>query len=285
MAARGRAILIGDGSAHTNPIDERDLSAICADAVLITDRDLPPGGPEVLSRRRIAEMAFEALNRKPRISSIAACIRDNDAAAFVDQQTASRTVHVRRVGQYDRMCRSPAGASRLALLRGASCPALSPARLPLRCPPQPDPLKNSDLGRFANSFHPAHESGGENAEEMERRFPDCADELINLMSFFICEICETAVLVSTNSDRRGGRSNCSEAADYADGADGTDQLMGFSSAKPAKICGSLPQRPRSLSGQFFECSPRRLSATPAADSRYPSRILRSRSNAQLTARK
>ena len=70
MAARGRAILIGDGSAHTNPIDERDLAAICADAVLITDRDLPAGGPEVLSRRRIAEMAFEALNRKPRISSI-----------------------------------------------------------------------------------------------------------------------------------------------------------------------------------------------------------------------
>lgn len=70
MAARGRAILIGDGGAHTNPIDERDLSAICADAVLITDRDLPAGGPEVLSRRRIAEMAFEALNRKPRISSI-----------------------------------------------------------------------------------------------------------------------------------------------------------------------------------------------------------------------
>ena len=30
MAARGRAILIGDGSAHTNPIDERDLSAICS---------------------------------------------------------------------------------------------------------------------------------------------------------------------------------------------------------------------------------------------------------------
>jgi uncharacterized protein YbjT (DUF2867 family) len=70
MAARGRAILIGDGSAHTNPIDERDLSAICVDAVLVTDRDLPAGGPEVLSRRRIAEMAFEALNKKPRISSI-----------------------------------------------------------------------------------------------------------------------------------------------------------------------------------------------------------------------
>jgi uncharacterized protein YbjT (DUF2867 family) len=70
MAARGRAILIGDGSAHTNPIDERDVAAICADAVLITDRDLPAGGAEVLSRRRIAEMAFEALNRKPRISSI-----------------------------------------------------------------------------------------------------------------------------------------------------------------------------------------------------------------------
>lgn len=70
MAAHGRALLIGDGSAHTNPIDERDLAAICADAILLADRDLPAGGPEVLSRRRIAEMAFEALNKKPRISSI-----------------------------------------------------------------------------------------------------------------------------------------------------------------------------------------------------------------------
>lgn len=70
MAARGRVMLIGDGSAHTNPIDERDVARACVDAMLMEDRELSLGGPEVLSRRRIAEMAFEALGRTPRISNI-----------------------------------------------------------------------------------------------------------------------------------------------------------------------------------------------------------------------
>lgn len=70
MAARGRVILIGDGSAHTNPIDERDVANACVDAILLQESELAIGGPDVLSRRQIAELAFEALGKPPRISSI-----------------------------------------------------------------------------------------------------------------------------------------------------------------------------------------------------------------------
>lgn len=70
MAARGRVLLIGDGSVRTNPIDERDVATLCVDAILTEERELLAGGPEVLTRRRIAELAFEALGKRPRISSI-----------------------------------------------------------------------------------------------------------------------------------------------------------------------------------------------------------------------
>jgi uncharacterized protein YbjT (DUF2867 family) len=70
MAARGRVLLIGDGSAHTNPIDERDLAEICADAILQDERVISAGGPDVLTRRRIAELAFEAVEKRAKISSI-----------------------------------------------------------------------------------------------------------------------------------------------------------------------------------------------------------------------
>jgi uncharacterized protein YbjT (DUF2867 family) len=70
MASRGRVLLIGDGSARTNPVDERDLAESCADAILLNERELAVGGPEVLSRRRIAELAFESTGKRTRIHSI-----------------------------------------------------------------------------------------------------------------------------------------------------------------------------------------------------------------------
>jgi uncharacterized protein YbjT (DUF2867 family) len=70
MAARGRVLLIGDGAAHTNPIDERDVAKTCVDAILLDEPELSVGGPEVLSRRGIAEMAFAAIGKRPRISTI-----------------------------------------------------------------------------------------------------------------------------------------------------------------------------------------------------------------------
>lgn len=71
MARAGRGVIFGDGSARTNPIHDADLAERCADAVAETEsRDIPLGGPETLTRRRVAELAFEAVGRAPSVRSL-----------------------------------------------------------------------------------------------------------------------------------------------------------------------------------------------------------------------
>ncbi|MFQ5678788.1 MAG: SDR family oxidoreductase [Gemmatimonadota bacterium] len=70
MAEKGTVTIIGDGSARTNPVHDRDLAAVCADAVEGTRGERAVGGPEVLSRREIAELAFLALGKPGRIRSV-----------------------------------------------------------------------------------------------------------------------------------------------------------------------------------------------------------------------
>ena len=62
----GLAPLMGTGEARTNPIHEKDLALICADAIENGQGPIPVGGPEVLTRRAIFEKAFEAVGKKPR---------------------------------------------------------------------------------------------------------------------------------------------------------------------------------------------------------------------------
>jgi uncharacterized protein YbjT (DUF2867 family) len=69
MARDGRAVVFGDGSARSNPIHDADLAAVCVDAVsATTSGDIPVGGPEVLTRRQVVELAFAACGRPPKIS-------------------------------------------------------------------------------------------------------------------------------------------------------------------------------------------------------------------------
>jgi uncharacterized protein YbjT (DUF2867 family) len=70
MAARGRAFLVGDGTARTNPVHEADVARACADALASVERELPVGGPDVYTRREVTELAFEALGRPPKITSL-----------------------------------------------------------------------------------------------------------------------------------------------------------------------------------------------------------------------
>jgi len=72
MAANGRAIVVGDGGARTNPIHEADVARACADACDPSARALAVGGPETYTRREIAELAFAALGQPPRITHIRA---------------------------------------------------------------------------------------------------------------------------------------------------------------------------------------------------------------------
>ncbi|HEV2860915.1 MAG TPA: SDR family oxidoreductase [Pyrinomonadaceae bacterium] len=70
---RGRALVIGPGDARTNPVHEEDVARACADAAGKDDRrEIPLGGPETYTRREIAELAFEALGTRPKITSVPA---------------------------------------------------------------------------------------------------------------------------------------------------------------------------------------------------------------------
>jgi uncharacterized protein YbjT (DUF2867 family) len=70
MARSGRVFLFGAGDRRINPIHGADLAAICVDAATTAASDVDVGGPEVLTYRQIAEAAFAALGRPPRITGV-----------------------------------------------------------------------------------------------------------------------------------------------------------------------------------------------------------------------
>lgn len=70
MAQRGRVYLFGSGQFKSNPIHGADLAKVCVDAVDSPDREIEAGGPETLSHEEIANLAFSALGKAPRITFI-----------------------------------------------------------------------------------------------------------------------------------------------------------------------------------------------------------------------
>lgn len=72
MAKRGFLVDIGDGSARTNPICERDLAEIVVDVALGGDgpRDVTAGGPDIMTRREIFEQIAAIAGRRVRIGGM-----------------------------------------------------------------------------------------------------------------------------------------------------------------------------------------------------------------------
>lgn len=70
MAVRGRALLVGRGDARTNPIHEADVARACVEALESNVNELNVGGPEVYTRREVALLAFEALGKRPKLTSL-----------------------------------------------------------------------------------------------------------------------------------------------------------------------------------------------------------------------
>jgi uncharacterized protein YbjT (DUF2867 family) len=70
MAKRGRATIIGDGSAQTNPIHPRDVARAVVANLANGPASLSVGGPQTMSRRAVAELAFEALGKEPVITTL-----------------------------------------------------------------------------------------------------------------------------------------------------------------------------------------------------------------------
>lgn len=74
MARKGKIPEIGGGAVRTNPISDADLAEVCADALASTDPalEVPCGGPEILTRRQLAELAFAAIGKPTRIRNLPA---------------------------------------------------------------------------------------------------------------------------------------------------------------------------------------------------------------------
>jgi uncharacterized protein YbjT (DUF2867 family) len=70
MAQKGRIYLIGKGANRCNPIHGADLAKACVDAAEGEHQEIDVGGPQIMSYREIAELAFESLDRNPRIFSV-----------------------------------------------------------------------------------------------------------------------------------------------------------------------------------------------------------------------
>ncbi|MGE9291761.1 MAG: SDR family oxidoreductase [Puniceicoccales bacterium] len=75
MAKKGRVYLFGSGEWRTNPIHGEDLATVCIDAMDRSDLEIPAGGPETMTHRDIAMLAFKVLGKDPKITSIPNWVR------------------------------------------------------------------------------------------------------------------------------------------------------------------------------------------------------------------
>ena len=69
-ARRGNLGVIAGGSALINPIHRDDLAQTFIDAIEARETEIDVGGPEVFTRREIAEMAIEAWGKEPKIRNL-----------------------------------------------------------------------------------------------------------------------------------------------------------------------------------------------------------------------
>jgi len=70
MAKRGRVYLLGKGDNKMSPIHGADIATVCVDAAEGEALEIEAGGPDVMTQREAAVMAFELLERPARITVI-----------------------------------------------------------------------------------------------------------------------------------------------------------------------------------------------------------------------
>jgi uncharacterized protein YbjT (DUF2867 family) len=70
MARKGRSFLVGAGENRFNPIHGADLAEVCVDAMQTDQTDqteIGAGGPDTMTQRQAAELAFEVVGLPPKI--------------------------------------------------------------------------------------------------------------------------------------------------------------------------------------------------------------------------
>jgi uncharacterized protein YbjT (DUF2867 family) len=75
MAKNGRIYLFGNGKLKTNPVHGEDLAKECVNQISKDEIELKVGGPETITQNTVADIAFKAVNKKPKITYIPDWIR------------------------------------------------------------------------------------------------------------------------------------------------------------------------------------------------------------------
>jgi uncharacterized protein YbjT (DUF2867 family) len=70
MAKKGRALLVGDGSNKMSPIHGRDLGHVVVDVTEGDEQEVEAGGPDVMTQREAAELAFDVLGKPAKITVV-----------------------------------------------------------------------------------------------------------------------------------------------------------------------------------------------------------------------
>ncbi len=70
MAAKGRSFLVGAGENLMNPIHGADLAAVCVDTAEGEALEVEAGGPDIMTHREAAELAFTVVGKEPKIHVI-----------------------------------------------------------------------------------------------------------------------------------------------------------------------------------------------------------------------
>lgn len=70
MAAKGRSFLVGEGSNRMNPVHGRDLAEACVDTAEGDELEVEVGGPDIMTQREAAELAFEVAGKPVKITVI-----------------------------------------------------------------------------------------------------------------------------------------------------------------------------------------------------------------------
>jgi uncharacterized protein YbjT (DUF2867 family) len=74
FARRGFGVVIGNGQHKTNPIHEADVARACAEALKGKQSEMIVGGPDVFTRKETSLLAFQTLNKSPRLITVAPSI-------------------------------------------------------------------------------------------------------------------------------------------------------------------------------------------------------------------
>lgn len=70
MAAKGRSFLVGKGENLMNPIHGNDLAEVCVDTCEGDELEVEAGGPDVMTQREAASLAFDVVGKPVKITVI-----------------------------------------------------------------------------------------------------------------------------------------------------------------------------------------------------------------------